>query len=100
MLAVIFQFVDGFADVVECEMAFTFGEAWHDLRCPEICKYLQCADIEIPIMEIVVKFRHIAVDETAVLADAVSADGTGLRWDVLRDEIECALFGFGFRDAL
>ena len=94
MLAVVAELFDGFTDVVEREMAFAFREARHDLGSPEIRKYLQCTDIEIAIMQIIVELRHVAVDETAVLANAVAADRAGLWRDVLRDEIERAFFGF------
>ncbi len=93
MLAVVAELFDGFADVIEREMAFAFCEARHDLGSPKICKYLQCTDIEIAVVQIVMEFRHVAVDETAVLADAVAADGAGLRGNILRDEIQRALFG-------
>ena len=39
ILAVVAEFFDGFADVVEREMTFAFREAWHDLGSPEIRKY-------------------------------------------------------------
>ena len=94
MLAVVAELFDGFSDVVKREMAFAFCETRHDLGSPEIRKYLQCTDIEIAIMQIIVEFRHVAVDETAVLANAVAADRAGLWRDVLRDEIERAFFGF------
>ena len=94
MLAVVAELFDGFTDVVERKMAFAFREARHDFGRPEIRKYLQRTDIEIAIMQIIVEFRHVAIDETAVLADAVAADRAGLRRNVLRDEIQRAFFGF------
>ena len=93
MLAVVAELFDGFTDVVEREMAFAFREARHDLGSPEIRKYLQCTDIEIAVMQIIMEFRHVLIDETAVLADAVTADWAGLRRNILRDEIKRALFG-------
>ena len=53
-MAVVFQLFDGFTDIIECEMAFAFGEARHDVRSPKICKYLQRTDIEISVVEVVV----------------------------------------------
>ena len=50
MLAVVTELFDGFADIVERKMAFTFCETGHDLGSPEIRKYLQCTDIEITVV--------------------------------------------------
>ena len=100
MLAVLTELFDGFTDVVECEMAFAFCEAGHDLGSPKIRKYLQCTDIEIAVVQIIMELRHVTVDEPAVLADAVATDRAGLRGNILRDEIQRALFGNRHRNAL
>ena len=99
MFAVVAELFDGFTDVVESEMAFAFREARHDLGSPKIRKYLQCTDIEIAVVQIVVEFGHVLVDEATVLADAVAADGAGFPWDILLDKLQRAFFGFRHRNA-
>src|SRR5262247_2434372 len=97
MLAVIGELADGFLDVGERHVFAALRETWNQSRRPATRQFLERADVEVAIVEEFLERRHLAREESAVLADAVAAHGRGTRLDQRGERFERALFGAGQR---
>jgi hypothetical protein len=63
-------------------MLAVFTEIFRNFRFPAFCQFLECADIQIPEMEITFKLWNIAGEEAPILANGIAAHGGNTGWDV------------------
>src|SRR4030067_3627709 len=75
MFAVVFQLLDGFADVIQRLVRVLFHQAIAQARLPALHQFLDGTDVEIAVMKPGFELRHGAREKTPVLTDAVAAHG-------------------------
>ena len=83
-----FQLTDRLADIVKGKVCRRLLHSGQDVWCPAPRKFLDGADVEIPVMEEPLEGRHLAREKPAILADAVAAHRRGSGHGVLRQEIQ------------
>ena len=95
MLPVMLHLGDGFVDVSQRLVLAVLLYALRHVRLPAFGEFLEGADIQIAVMEIVLEFRHRARHETPVLADGIAAHGRCARRDVFLEKSQHLLFHCG-----
>src|SRR5579885_1092488 len=94
MRAVVPELGHRIADVVQRQMGRCLLED-RQVRRPMSGQYLDCSDVQIAVMEEFLQRRHVAMQETAILADAVPAHGRGVGRDVLAEASQRLPLGVG-----
>ena len=95
MLAVVGQFLDGLADVVQRQVLILLLEAGQDVRLPAPRQLLEGGHIQVAVVEKRFQARHVVGQETAVLTDAVAAHGRHARFHVLLQKRQGAALRLG-----
>jgi len=67
-------------------------ESGRHLRCPATGKNLYGTHIQIPVVEVILKARHMPDHEASILANAVTTHWTDSSRNPLCQEIQCDLF--------
>src|SRR5581483_3415511 len=80
-------------------MRALLGDAGRDFRRPPPGQLLQGADIEVAVVEELLELRHVAGEESPILADAVAAHRRGARGDQRGQELERARLRLRHADA-
>src|SRR5690606_29747008 len=97
-LAIELQLVDRFENIVEGAVAGALGEIGAGAGIPVIGQFLDGADVAVAVVQVGLEPGHVTVQETAVLADGVAAQGRGVLPDVALDEVQRLAFGLGLVD--
>src|SRR4051812_2859322 len=74
VLAVVLQFGDGFADIVQGQVSAALLKAVFDFRRPARGQFLERRDIKVAVVEVAFKGFHVVIKEASILANAVAAD--------------------------
>ncbi|AAW75461.1 predicted GTPases [Xanthomonas oryzae pv. oryzae KACC 10331] len=97
-LTVVTQLIDRIAHIAEGGMRRTLGKPIGHRRRPTPRKFLDGGHIQIAVMEIALKARHLPMQEAAILADRVAAHRRGASADPLAQECHGLRFGLRMGD--
>ena len=98
--AVVTQFVDRIAHVAERGVRRLLAHAGQHLRRPAPREFLERADVEVAVVEMLFQPRHQPMQEAAILADRVAAHRRSIRRHPFGQERHRACLGIGQADAL
>src|SRR5699024_7812853 len=96
---VVNQLGHGVANIVHGQMRGVFCHAVGNVRRPAPGQLLERAHIDVPIVEISLQLRHVVIQKTAILTNAVAAHGRCAIGHILAQERQRLLLGFGFAHA-
>ena len=83
-------------DVCERKMRGLLLDPTGHIRRPQLGENFQARHVEIPVMKEGCQLGHVLRQESPVLTDAVAAHRRRALIDVLAQELQRCLFGFGF----